>query len=82
MPLRLAKHTATLAGAVGVDDAEPLAAWVRTTPSPRVNLRGCTHLHTAVLQVLLAAGAHVSAPPEDPFLAAWVVPALRAGGAG
>jgi hypothetical protein len=78
MPLRLAERTATLEGVVGVDDAEALAAWVRATPSPRVNLRACTHLHTAVLQVLLAAAVRVSAAPEDPFLAAWVVPALEA----
>jgi hypothetical protein len=72
--LQLGSRTAVLEGVVTVEDAEPLAAWLRTTRDPRVNLRRCTHVHTAVLQCLLAAGVTVSVPPADPFLKAWVLP--------
>ena len=77
MPLQLGSRTAVLEGVVAVEDAEPLAAWLRTTSGPRVNLRRCTHLHTAVLQCLLAGGVKVSVPPADPFLRTWVVPLLE-----
>lgn len=76
MPLRLGEGTAVLTGAVTVDDAEPLTAWLRRTTAPAVSMRNCTSLHTAALQALLAAGARVSSRPADPFLAAWVAPLL------
>ncbi len=76
MPLMLGSRTAVLEGAVTVEEAEPLAAWLRETSGARVNLRKCTHLHTAVLQSLLASGVKVSIPPADPFLRTWVLPLL------
>ncbi|WP_432574009.1 hypothetical protein [Kineococcus sp. SYSU DK005] len=76
MPLHFAEGTAVLTGTVVVDEAEPLAAWLRATDAPVVDLAGCDHLHTAALQALLAAGVKVSAPPADAFLRAWVLPML------
>lgn len=77
MPLTTADRTAVLTGAVTVEDAEPLAGWLRATVEPQVDLSGCEHLHTAVLQALMAAGAAVVAEPTDPFLRDVVVPVLR-----
>jgi hypothetical protein len=77
MPIKLGKQTATFSGAVRIEDVDGLVAWLRETPKPSVNLRRCTHLHTAVLQSLLAAGVTVSGPPVDPFLHSWVLPALE-----
>jgi hypothetical protein len=87
MALNLGKHTAVLADVVSVEEAEPLAQWLRETPSPAVDLAGCTHLHTAALQALLAADATMTAAPTDDFLAKWVAPlflpeAAAAGGGG
>ena len=76
MPLQLGSQTAVLEGVVTVEDAEPLAAWLRRTTTPRVNLRRCTHLHTAALQCLLAGGVKVSVPPSDDFLRRWILPLL------
>lgn len=76
MPLQLGSRTAVLDGIVTVEDAEPLTAWLRVTPRPRVNLRDCTHLHTAALQALLVAGARISVPPLDGFLLASAMPSL------
>ena len=76
MALDLAPTLATLSGAVGVEEAEPLAAWLRETADPAVDLESCTHLHTAALQALLAAGVTIAVAPEDPFLATHVLPAL------
>jgi hypothetical protein len=75
--LQLGSRTAVLEGVVTVEEAEPLADWLRRTSAPRVNLRKCTHLHTAVLQCLLAAGVTISVPPADPFLRTWVLPLVE-----
>lgn len=77
MPLSLGSRTARLEGHVGIDDTEALVAWLRRTRTPTVNLKGCTHLHTAVLQALVAARIKVSAAPADDFLAAWILPMLE-----
>jgi hypothetical protein len=76
MPLSLAKTTARLTGAVGVEEAGQLADWLRATPGASVNLAGCEHLHTAALQALLAARPRVSRPATDAFLATWIMPLL------
>lgn len=76
MPLHLADRTAVLDGVVTVEDAEPLAAWLRTATAPEVDLSRTTHLHTAALQCLLAAGVEVVRAPADPFLSRWVLPLL------
>jgi hypothetical protein len=76
MPVTLARSVATLTGVVGVDDAEPLSQWLRSTRNPSVRLAGCTHLHTAALQALLAVRPAVQTLPTEPFLARWIAPLL------
>jgi hypothetical protein len=76
VPVTLTKNVATLTGVVTVDDAEPLARWLRETARPKVRLSGCTHLHTAALQALLVARPAIAKPPSEPFLARWITPLL------
>ena len=76
MPLELHDTTATLTDVVTVDEVEQLAAWLRVTAKPRVNLRRCNHLHTGALQALLRFHPKVSAAPADAFLATHVLPLL------
>jgi len=77
VPLQLGNRTAILDGIITVEDAEPLTAWLRANPAGKVNLRDCTHLHTAALQALLAAAARISVLPTDVFLRTSVAPALE-----
>ena len=77
MPVRLSSRTAVLEGIVTVEETEALSVWLRATPTGRVNLRDCTHLHTSALQALLAARVKVSTQPTDVFLRVSVVPALE-----
>jgi hypothetical protein len=72
----LGKGVATLSGIVGVEDAEPLAQWLRDTTRPRVRLAACTHLHTAALQALMATRPVIASAPTEPFLARWIAPLL------
>jgi hypothetical protein len=76
MPLKLHKFTAVLTGVVGVEEAGELAEWLRKTPTASVNMAKCEHLHTAALQVLLAARPQLSQLPADEFLDRWVTPLL------
>ena len=76
MPVTFADGVATLTAVVCVEDAEPLTRWLRETADPGVDLTGCTHLHTAALQALMAARPRVLGVAGDPFLARWVAPLL------
>ncbi|SNY15306.1 hypothetical protein [Paractinoplanes atraurantiacus] len=79
MPLELHEATATLTDVVTVDEVEPLAAWLRATEKPKVNLRRCNHLHTGALQALLLFRPKISSAPANAFLAEQVLPLLAGG---
>jgi hypothetical protein len=68
MSVRLVEGLVRLAGDCAVEDAEALLALLQEHPSAPVGLRGCTRLHLAVAQVLLAARRPVADSPVDPFL--------------
>jgi hypothetical protein len=76
LPLELSEATATLIDVVSVDDVEELAAWLRATEKPKVNLKRCTHLHTGALQAMLLFRPKVTAAPADTFLADQVLPLI------
>lgn len=63
-------------GVLTVEDAELLLHEVAGRPQALVDLGGCEHLHSACLQVLMAASARVARWPESPALAAWLRAAL------
>lgn len=69
MPVTLKDGLAVLEGACTVEEAEPLLQWLRETPDGQLDLGGCTALHAALAQLLVAARPHMVAPPPDPVLA-------------
>ncbi|MBG0818600.1 hypothetical protein [Planomonospora sp. ID82291] len=77
MPLELRDRTATVTGVLTVEEVEPLAAWLRATARPGVNLRNCTHLHTGALQALLLFRPTITGRPLDSFLSAHIMPLLE-----
>ena len=76
MPVSYKKTVAVLEGVCAVEEAEGLLEWLLGHPRGKVNLKRCQHLHSALLQVLMALRPALSAPPEDPDMAAWLLPAL------
>ena len=54
-----------LNGICGSEDAESLLQRLLAAPAATVDLRTCEGLHTAVLQVLLAAAPALRMPPGD-----------------
>ncbi|MBP2315638.1 hypothetical protein [Azospirillum soli] len=77
MPIRFEDDMAVFEGACAVDEAMELAGWLEGRERVRVDLGRCTALHTALLQLLMAARAAVVVEPEDAFLKTWVAPRLR-----
>lgn len=82
MPIRYDGAVARFEGACGVEEALPLSDWLLATLDARLDLGACTELHTALLQVLMAAKRPVAAAPEDEFLRRWIAPSLASGGEG
>ncbi|CAM8626506.1 hypothetical protein MCEMSEM22_00325 [Comamonadaceae bacterium] len=48
---------------VGVEDAEVLLAWLQAHGVAQADFSGCSHIHPANLQVLMAAQVRVAAWP-------------------
>ncbi|WP_165678122.1 hypothetical protein [Metapseudomonas otitidis] len=76
MTLNIDRKTARLSGQVSVEDAEALFDWLRSTPKAKLDLKACTHLHAANLQVLMATRPTIAHWPADTDLANWLRRAL------
>jgi hypothetical protein len=59
-----------------VEDAEALLTHLQQQPDCLVDLGQATHLHAAVVQLLLAFRPPLVALPGDPFLLAFLTPLL------
>lgn len=76
MAIEFSKKTARFVDVAGVEEAERLLGWLQSNPKGKVDLSGCSHLHAANLQVLMAARPAIAAWPGDASLAAWLRSAL------
>lgn len=63
---------AVFSDCISVEDAEGLLSWLQNHPRGRLDLTACTHLHTANLQILMAARPDIVAWPQDTDLATWL----------
>jgi len=59
-----------------VEDAERLLILLQKNPDCPVDIGDATHLHAAVLQVLMAFRREVIGRSHDPFLQKWIAPVL------
>jgi hypothetical protein len=64
--------TILLEGDCPVDEAESLLQLLQATPAARVDWTRSHHLHTAVLQVILAARPTLVGRCGDPWIAEWI----------
>lgn len=76
MPLVFTETQVRFEDVCTVEDALPLLDFLKGSAAPEIDLSACTHLHTALLQLLLAARPRLATPPADPTLARWVAPLL------
>lgn len=77
MPIHYMATTTFCEGVCGVEEAEGLLAFLLERCVALVDLGKAEHLHTAIVQVLLASNAFIIAPPRDPFLREILAPALE-----
>jgi hypothetical protein len=61
-----------LEGRCPVEDAEPLLQLLQASPQAPCDWTGCSHVHTAVVQVIMAARPKLAGPCGDPWIEAWV----------
>lgn len=80
MSVEAAGDIIRLSGRCRVEDAEALLAALLEEGGRPVDLSACQTLHSAVVQVLLAAKPAMVGAPADPALARWLMPLLAAGG--
>jgi hypothetical protein len=78
MPIRFTAAQAVLEGHCAVEEAIDLATWLLAKPGRKLDLAGCTGVHSAVLQCLMALAPKIVAVPADPDLAHWLAKALPA----
>jgi hypothetical protein len=64
-------------GVLAVDEAEALLTLLSDHGSARIDLGDCEHVHSACLQVFMAAGGNITTWPASPLLADWLRAALQ-----
>lgn len=72
MPIQFRRNVAVLEEFCSVEEAEGLLQWLQSHPKAKINLKDCRHLHTAVLQVLMASRTPVANWPDDQDLSRWL----------
>ena len=66
-------------GICSSEQAEKLREWLEMNPKGLLDFKNCQHIHSSVLQVLMAAHSVISVPPDDPYLRDWVMPSIVSG---
>jgi hypothetical protein len=77
MPIEFKRNRIVFRDVVSVEEAETLLENLQKKPASKIDLFACTHLHTANLQVLMAARPNIERWPENPELRAWLEGALK-----
>ncbi len=70
-------ETIVLEGNCPVEDAEPLLQMLQATPAAACDWTRCSHVHTAVIQIVLAARPKLIGPCGDPWIDQWITAIVR-----
>jgi hypothetical protein len=68
-----------IVGNAPVSDAEPVLAALLDDPLRTIDLTNAAHLHSAVIQILLAVRPRITGTPSYPFFTSYVLPQLDRG---
>lgn len=74
MPIRFENNIAIFEDVCAVEESEILQGWLKANPHGSLDFSHCSHLHTAVLQVVLCASAQRVGPPSEPILSSVLFP--------
>jgi hypothetical protein len=64
--------TIVLFGSCPVDEAEPLHRMLLSDRSAQLDWTQCSHLHSAIVQLVIAAQPTLAGPCGDPFVERWL----------
>jgi hypothetical protein len=79
MSVELAGPVIRIIGNAPVEDAEPILAALHDDPTRSIDLTQAAHLHTSVVQLLLALRPAISGAPAYPFFVQHVLPRIDPG---
>lgn len=68
MSVTLDNDVIRLSGDCGLEDVETLLGLLQANAQPNVDLREASHLHGAILQLLITSRLRVEHPAQDPFV--------------
>ncbi len=77
MAIEYKKKSAQFVEQVDVSETDTFFQWLQANPKATVNLARCTHLHAALLQILMLTQARISAWPADSQLNQWLSTCLK-----
>jgi hypothetical protein len=80
MSIEITENVIRIVGNAPVGDAEPLLAAILEEPVRPVDLNQAAHLHSAIIQILLALQPVIVGTPSFPFFGNAVLPLLDRGG--
>ena len=80
MPVTFKKTVAIFEGDCVIEEAESLLEWLQGAHRRKIKLGPCRHMHTALLQLLMAYRPRIATWPTDPELNQWLAPTLGAPG--
>ena len=73
MSITYIENKAKFSDAVSAEEAETFLEWIVSRDKAFVDMSECSHIHTAVLQVLMAAeNISIEKMPEDKSLKDWL----------
>lgn len=73
MSIAYEKNKATFTGFISIEEADQLLAWVSANSKGKLDFENCEHLHSATLQILMAAASlKVLCWPSDVSFALWL----------
>jgi hypothetical protein len=78
MPISCSDSLVRLTESCSIEDAEALHALLRSIEAPVFDLAEAGHLHTAIVQLIMASGGRVQGLRADPLLAACLQQATAA----
>lgn len=76
MSVEVIGDTIRIVGNATVADAEPLLVALQDDPARPIDLGHAAHLHSAVVQILLALRPRIIGTPAYPFFTACILPRL------
>jgi len=77
MPITYTEGIAHFEGLVGIEEADTLMELIQKQKEVPIDLTHCTHLHTAIVQILMVARAPIQSWPTNAQLTMWLKTALE-----